>query len=321
MRDAFPELRAALSAHEPVPDSTLATAIMLASLEIISPNTFDVPISWQNHLQVARQIIISRGGLETLSSTGDGHLVFLSKWFAYLEVLGSLSGSKSTVEPISGDFYASLGLEQDPSSSRVDCFLGVTTQCISLLAQVAKLAHQCDAERVDAQCEIDPAWRPSSQVMEEAEKLRHALMDSMTTVHEACMHNDPSQPTEEKSPQDIQEIQSCNAMYHWAGLIHLYRRVMGRLTADADVQQCVQSVVNELKKISRGSTTEGCLLFPMFTAGCDALDNDHRGALIERLKGVEGWGMTHVLKARTLMQKVWETGKPWETLVAGEFFG
>jgi hypothetical protein len=26
-------------------------------------------------------------------------------------------------------------------------------------------------------------------------------------------------------------------------------------------------------------------------------------------------------KARALMERVWETGKPWETLVAGEFLG
>jgi hypothetical protein len=31
--------------------------------------------------------------------------------------------------------------------------------------------------------------------------------------------------------------------------------------------------------------------------------------------------LSQVSKARTLMQKVWDTGKPWETLVSGEFFG
>jgi hypothetical protein len=30
---------------------------------------------------------------------------------------------------------------------------------------------------------------------------------------------------------------------------------------------------------------------------------------------------TQVNKARSLMQKVWDTGKPWESLVSGEFFG
>ena len=28
-----------------------------------------------------------------------------------------------------------------------------------------------------------------------------------------------------------------------------------------------------------------------------------------------------IQKAQTLLQKVWETGKPWESLVSGEFFG
>jgi len=42
---------------------------------------------------------------------------------------------------------------------------------------------------------------------------------------------------------------------------------------------------------------------------------------MDRLKGVEEFGMSQVNKARTLMQKVWNTGKPWETLVSGEFVG
>ena len=28
-----------------------------------------------------------------------------------------------------------------------------------------------------------------------------------------------------------------------------------------------------------------------------------------------------VHRARTLIERVWETGKPWETMAAGEFFG
>jgi hypothetical protein len=43
---------------------------------------------------------------------------------------------------------------------------------------------------------------------------------------------------------------------------------------------------------------------------------------MDRLKAVEGWGMHNVCHARELMEEVWRTGKPWETLVTGdEFFG
>ena len=64
---------------------------MLASLEIVSPDTFAVPISWQNHLHVARQMIVATGGLHHLAQKANGArdkaIFFLSRWFAYLDVL------------------------------------------------------------------------------------------------------------------------------------------------------------------------------------------------------------------------------------------
>jgi hypothetical protein len=46
--------------------SKLATVILLASLEIISPNAFGVPIPWQRHLDLARKIIKARDGIQTM---------------------------------------------------------------------------------------------------------------------------------------------------------------------------------------------------------------------------------------------------------------
>ncbi|KAJ9626566.1 hypothetical protein H2203_004199 [Taxawa tesnikishii (nom. ined.)] len=189
VRDVFPDLRYALSSNTLVSTSTLATAIMLASLEIISPNTFEVPITWQNHLQIARSMIVSRGGLATMSRSSDKTLNFLSRWFAYLDVLGSLSGSKN--EPLS-DAYWSYDDEgpQPENKFQIDCFLGFTGRCINLLARVAKMAHECDMERIqDGQIRTD--WRPSPATQEEAEKLIKAIEESRQRVHEGCTHTNP----------------------------------------------------------------------------------------------------------------------------------
>lgn len=44
----------------------------------------------------------------------------------------------------------------------------------------------------------------------------------------------------------------------------------------------------------RGGTAEANLLFPMFTAGCDARDGGVRAEILERLRVVERSGMTQV---------------------------
>jgi hypothetical protein len=98
VQDIFPNLRRALDdPNQIITNSNLATAIMLASLEIISPKAFGVEVPWQKHLDTARQMIAARGGPQRVQSSSRGDKVssFLWSWFAYLDVLGSLSGGQA----------------------------------------------------------------------------------------------------------------------------------------------------------------------------------------------------------------------------------
>ena len=87
---------------------------------------------------------------------------------------------------------------------------------------------------------------------------------------------------------------ATNEAFHWAGLVHLDRRVLGKSSRDPEVQNAVREIVGALYKVRKGGTAEACLLFPMFTAGCDAQDLGQRELIMERLRSVEGSGMTQV---------------------------
>jgi Fungal specific transcription factor domain len=106
VRDVFPSLRHALDdlSNTEISNANLATAIMLASLEIISPSAFGVSVPWQNHLSIARSIIKCRGGGPKSVSRKDPVTFFLTRWLAYLDVLGSLSGRRNE-EPLFGGNY------------------------------------------------------------------------------------------------------------------------------------------------------------------------------------------------------------------------
>ncbi|KAK1084643.1 hypothetical protein LTR48_005266 [Friedmanniomyces endolithicus] len=348
MADVLPALRQALSEpaspgisdpRDPSSLAPLATAIMLASLEIVSPNTFAVSIPWQNHLQIARQMIVAKGGLHHLAQKADGArdkaIFFLSRWFAYLDVLGSLSGSKQD-QPLYGAYLEDGGglwlvNRSDEEIYQIDCFFGFSGRCIALLAQVAELAGQCDRQRIDPITnQVKSSWRPSEARKNQAADLQKRLKASVTTVFRGCMHSDPSslhpqhnqmEGEEGKSEQDVAEIYATNEAYHWAGLIHLSRRVLAQSPDNPEVRENVQKILGSLEKVRRGSTAESCLLFPMFTAGCEAQGEKDREVFMERLRGIEGWGLQHVGRARKLMQEVWDSGRAWETLVNGEFFG
>lgn len=294
VQDVFPSLRRALdNPNGQVSNANLATAIMLASLEIISPNTFEVRVSWQNHLNMARRMLLARGGGAGSVHRKDRVSYFLSRWFAYLDVLGSLSGGKNDQPLFIGNYWVDDDADEEDYSFQIDCLLGFTSRCISILAQVAELARICDSERIDSDGNIRGDWRPPRARIVEAEQLKVDLQEARTHRYPGCCphHHDGADDDES---WDSLEMEATNDAFHWAGLVHLNRRVLGKRSTDPEVQMAVKEIVDALHKVRKGSTAEACLLFPMFTAGCDARRVDQREEIMERLRVVEGTGMTHV---------------------------
>ncbi|KAF2034774.1 hypothetical protein EK21DRAFT_56079, partial [Setomelanomma holmii] len=311
VQDVFPKLRQSLL-EDPnnISDNTLAAVIMMASLEIISSGTFEVPISWQSHLTMARQMIIGRGGPRGMGRQ-DRVAYFLSRWFAYLDVLGSLSGNKNDM-PLGSSYWSSQNAVAD-EDFEIDCLMGFTTRCVGSLARISELAKMCEPQRIDDEGNVRKDWIPSPEVVQQAVQIRRQLEEGLLerNIRKGCSHG----------AWDTTEIYATNEMFHWAGLIHLYRRVLGKPANDPEVQNAVREIAGLLNQIRRGSTAEACLMFPMFAAGCDTQDRAQKVVIMERLRSVEGFGMNHTPKIATLLQSVWDTGKPWESLVSGEFFG
>ncbi|KAL5389711.1 hypothetical protein DPSP01_002203 [Paraphaeosphaeria sporulosa] len=318
--DVFPKLRQSLANPSTISNAALASAIMMASLEIISPNTFEVPIAWQDHLSMARQMIIARGGPKTMEKS-DHAAYFLSRWFAYLDVIGSLSGNKNDT-PL-GSWYWNSANESADTDFQIDCLYGFTNRCVGLLAGIAELAKEVEPLRIAADGTINTTFRPSPEVAARAETIRQELWKGLTgaNAHKGCTHRSSRTSSSSEITWDATEIDATNEMFHWAGLIHLYRRVHNYPSSHPAVQQSVSQIIELLFKVRKGSSAEACLLFPMFAAGCDALDQGQREKVLERFRGVEGSGMVQLGRARGVMERVWETGGAWEGLIEGEFLG
>ncbi|KAH8158928.1 hypothetical protein CIB48_g9331 [Xylaria polymorpha] len=318
--DIFPALREALDdpAHN-FSNANLATAIMLTSLEIVSPKIFGYDIPWQRHLGLAREVIMVRpGGLRGFQTNfrQDPVNSFLFSWAAYLDVIGGLTGGPKDA---SSSWIFDYELDDiDDGYDEIDCIMGFTTRCCYLLAKIADLARKCDAERIGDDLNVRENWTPSPQVAERAAVLKNAVEESMKQDPVPCKH---IHTTGDVEKWDKKEMEATNAAYHWAALVHLYRRILGRRSEDEDIQTAVENIVINLLRIRPGGTAESCLLFPMFTAGCDTQSEGHRSLILSRLTSAEKHGMTQVHNARRLMQRAWETKRPWETLVSTEFIG
>lgn len=274
-------------------DASLATAIMLASYQIVSPNPFAANgLTWQVHLDAARRIIAQRGGAQGMHS-GDTVSYFLVRWFAYLDLLGRLSGREIDV-PLFSEKYWTNDSGNEAEEYTVDCFFGFTTRCVSILAKIGELARRCERER----SQVPQYWQPSPEVENEAMNLHSELQDSRARSLGNCIHNHEIDPLQfqvmHSDVAEQEELLATNASYHHAAEIQLFRRVLNYPGNHELVQGSVALIVQAMHKVRQGGTAENCVLFPLFTAGCEAINYRHREYCLRRMLQIEKTGLQQV---------------------------
>ncbi|KAE8419458.1 fungal-specific transcription factor domain-containing protein [Aspergillus pseudocaelatus] len=310
--NVFPALRLALEdPHEKVTDNHLATAIMLLSLKIISPSTFEVPIPWQSHLKLARELFLARQ--EQMTYPGNRIGPFLARWLGYLDIMGTLS-CRHTEPPLS-EYYSLISTccsAEGLDEYCVDCFSGFTPRTGLFLTRLAKLVHQCDNERFDEMGIWISGWRPSASIILEAQELINELELLRTRAHASSRHFRESGAT---------DIIASDKTFYYAGLLHLHRRVLGTSPFSTPVKEALDGLREALAQIRFGASAEVGTLFCLFTAGCEALDPGQRMEIQERFEVLEKTGMKQIQHARKLMQRCWDENMPWIALARGEFLG
>ncbi|RAL02461.1 Zn(II)2Cys6 transcription factor [Aspergillus ibericus CBS 121593] len=310
--NVFPALRLALEdPHEKVTDSHLATAIMLLSLKIISPTTFEVPIPWQSHLKLARDLFLARK--KQMSFPGNRVGSFLTRWLGYIDLMGTLSCRQSGPPLLAYNSVMSAcsdtGLFDEYC---VDCFTGFTPRTGVFLTQLGILTHQCDNERFDEAGVFVSDWEPSPDAVFEAEALIADLGDLDTRAYADAAH--------------FQDVGSTNFLaidraFRYAGLLHLHRRVLNASPCSQAVKGATNELLRAMVGIRQGASAEVGALFPLFTAGCETRDPQQRAEIQERFEMLERTGMKQMQNARTLMQRCWTEDLPWIALAQGEFLG
>lgn len=293
VQDIFPALRRALGDREQIISNTsLATAIMLASLEIISPTAFGYEIPWQTHLNLARDLMQRRlADLRHTSYDVEEERIcsFLWSWFAYLDVLGGLSGGGAPNNEPSRSWvleYATFPNADD--DYEIDYIMGFTKRCVQLLSRISELARRSDVQRIGPDNQARAEWIPSPDCVLHAQQLESELRESMAQPPHPCRH------VKNVEARDRQEMALMNEAFHWAGLVHLHRRALGKPSGHPDVREPAQMILSCMECIRSGSNAETGFLFPMFTAGCNTLDEGQRTRILGRFRSVESNGMTQV---------------------------
>lgn len=288
--DVFPTLRVALeSSHDKITDGHLATAILLLSLKIVSPGTFEVPITWESHLKLARDLFLARS--EYIAYPNNRIGAFFARWLGYIDTMGALS-SRHAGPPLTlyHSVLAACSGPDDHDEFQVDCFTGFTPRTGYFLTRLAHLVQQCDRQRFDEFGNFCPGWHPSVDLVIEAQAVLGDIEDLGERAHANTGHH---QGIEYQDMMAIEEAFRC------AGLLHLHRRVLGSSVDSYPVQDSLRKLIGALGRMRLGASTEVCSLFPLFTAGCESRDSAQQMQLLDRFFILEKSGMKQVSLAST----------------------
>ncbi|OBR02226.1 C6 zinc finger protein [Colletotrichum higginsianum IMI 349063] len=104
---------------------------------------------------------------------------------------------------------------------------------------------------------------------------------------------------------DPKELRSLNEAMHAATFLLFYVRLKGMPFTASLVRKKVQVIVSEIRNIPVASRVSHAVLFPLFIAGCEAVEDEARGIILERLRTPRG--LTYNRKDVCLsLEHVWE---------------
>lgn len=300
----FPSFRQTLASGKPITETQFGTCVMLASFTQSYPDAFETPITWPQHLGMARQMC------QMMTSRKDRPrskaMYFFLRWFGYLDTFGACSADAydGSYREWSKDL---LAVEDDPS---LKCLTGYTNRALVLLSRAADLAKQCDKERRSTG-QLPPA------LVHQCEQLRCNLeLASLETPHQrfdcACPRSGGSSKT----------FRAVISSLCYAALIILQRRIYLLPSSSHLVRKSVTGIMASL---SRHETQKDLdipdIILPLFLAGCESQDPAQRQEVLRRLQRIGDAGMAQVARVGDLLHHIWETNQHWAYLPYGVLLG
>lgn len=292
-------------------DTTLSAVLLLSSYKLFCMKQS----RWKIHLKGARQILLRKGMAKPFQSIKAGRLpaldresnvtFFLARWFAYFDVIGSLScpllptseeitdylKNRSSDNGIDYNNHAlSLG------SHEIDPFLGFDINILPYLSELVSLIKETS---IILSCSGNPylfdrdAIFLPIKLIERAMEIQMALQSAAGFPYENLDHT----------------LIATNKIFCITGLLNLHRRVMLVPSFSPVVQSlCKQSRELFESRVERGSSADICAIFALFCAGCESIEQDDRIFFKDRLANL---GSPSALKASQIMQRSWDSEMSW----------
>jgi hypothetical protein len=250
-QDAIHELQSIIQdPQQAATEPALATVLMMQVSARLFGDDNDASIA--NHLAGAKAIITRRGGLQNLS-TSSSTTKFLLSLFAYHDILSSVSRGSHTLADHDTDFAAVEGVPDMESIAKV----------LLAVARISQLQYSIKERRQY------PIGVPLTE--DENATGRNIQQDllAMEFINGSGGVTDTS----------------CTAeAYRHAAFIYLYRTWLDIGAPNPISMDHVKRCLEFVQKVNVNSPLTSAHIWPLFTAGCEAIDNTQRQFVRDRFK-------------------------------------
>ncbi|KAI9849361.1 MAG: hypothetical protein M1838_000196 [Thelocarpon superellum] len=280
--------------HETTRDEALAVIMLLLYYEVVRSGSSVVLTS---HL---------RGALSIIRERHPSHgptCAFLEKTFRYFDVICALSFGTS---PMSGSVNPPPG-SGPLSPQEMTAMAAVDTQ-FGLVSDLWPIIHRLGHLQSLRQ-EIDRRERESPG---RVESMRQELETQSATMELALHQWVPKLPgslvATDTSADDsrLQSILSNAEAYKQSAFVFLFRSVHGYPRKTPKVQHHAKLSLQACLRVIIFAGPMSALLWPLFTAGCEAVEDADRNGALTVFRHVENrQGMQNIVQACETMEAVW----------------
>lgn len=311
-------------------DSTLATIMMLAAFDIFFS---DKRRKWRAHVNGAGNLIMERlyssnCNMLTLQDTIEQNdLFFLTRWFSYVDIIGSLSSTSRviTTEKLQAIKYKSKFTDPSVLYSRrislsdLEPGTGLEHTVLAYLADVSSLIKDKEGKQDESGIE-SISQEMLSRVLELDYEITIYLENSELERNQIYKKYYSQKPWEEYKKYHILRI--TNLIFGLTGSYQLKRRVLN-LPLESKIVRDLLIRITELvdKYVPLAASSTSCLSFCLFSCGSDLLHNSmakYRPIYLRRIEALNNEGVNCAAMAKNIMNKCWKFKKNWWDLLREE---
>ncbi|CAR29093.1 hypothetical protein ZYGR_0Z00140 [Zygosaccharomyces rouxii] len=311
-------------------DCTLATIMMLAAFDIFFS---DRRRKWRAHVNGAGRLIMERlcgsdcNMLTLQDSEEQTDLFFLTRWFSYLDIIGSLSSTSRviTTEKLQAIKYKSMLTDPSVLKSRrinlsdLEAGTGFEYTILSYLAEVSSLIKEKESEQDETGME-----RMSQEMLAKVLELDYEINTYLensererSQIYEKYYSKKPWE-----NYRGYYNLRITNLIFGLTGSYQLKRRVLN-LPLDSKIVQDLLVRITKLvdENVPLAASSTSCLSFCLFSCGCELLNDSmaqYRPIYMERIDALNKEGVNCAAMAKSIMEKCWKFKKNWWDILREE---